>query len=78
MPSKPSSAPPGTNCCPSVLPVSRSATPAISRFSTLLSPGAVEVLVTGDKDFLALAINRPLILTARQYLETVESGTSEG
>ena len=36
--------------------------------------GAVDVIVTGDKDFLALAIDRPLILTAREYVDSVEAG----
>lgn len=36
--------------------------------------GAVDVIVTGDKDFLALEIGRPLILTPREYLDTVEAG----
>lgn len=31
----------------------------------------VDVIVTGDKDFLALTINRPLIVTARKYLDSV-------
>lgn len=31
--------------------------------------GAVDVIVTGDKDFLVLRISRPRILTAREYLE---------
>lgn len=30
---------------------------------------AVDVIVTGDKDFHALEISEPMILTPRQYLE---------
>jgi putative PIN family toxin of toxin-antitoxin system len=30
----------------------------------------VDVIVTGDKDFLALEIGRPLILTVREYLDS--------
>jgi len=30
----------------------------------------VDVIVTGDKDFLALEIDRPLILTVREYLDS--------
>ncbi|TAM66984.1 MAG: putative toxin-antitoxin system toxin component, PIN family [Microbacteriaceae bacterium] len=33
--------------------------------------GNVDVIVTGDKDFFALEIDRPLILTARDYLDSV-------
>ena len=33
--------------------------------------GAIDVLITGDKDFLALTIDLPRILTARQYLDDV-------
>lgn len=31
--------------------------------------GAVDVIVTGDKAFLSLGLDRPLILTARAFLE---------
>lgn len=31
--------------------------------------GRVEIILTGDKDFHALAVSEPLILTPRQYLE---------
>lgn len=30
---------------------------------------SVDIIVTGDKDFLALAIEQPHIITARQYLD---------
>lgn len=33
--------------------------------------GNVDVIVTGDKDFLALEIDSPLILTVRDYLDSV-------
>jgi putative PIN family toxin of toxin-antitoxin system len=32
--------------------------------------GHVDMIITGDKDFLALQIDRPLILTAREYLDS--------
>ena len=36
--------------------------------------GAIDVIVTGDKDFLALTIDRPLILTPREYLDSADVG----
>ena len=35
--------------------------------------GAVDVIVTGDKDFLALTIDRPLILTASKYVDSLHA-----
>jgi len=34
---------------------------------------AVDVIVTGDKDFLSLVLDRPLIITPRQYLDLFTS-----
>lgn len=34
--------------------------------------GSVEIIVTGDKDFHALDISEPLILTPRQYLDLAD------
>jgi putative PIN family toxin of toxin-antitoxin system len=33
--------------------------------------GAVDLIVTGDKDFLALTMNHPLVWTPRQYVDSV-------
>jgi hypothetical protein len=37
----------------------------------------VDIVITGDKDFLGLEIERPLILTARQYLDSSVGEPSE-
>jgi putative PIN family toxin of toxin-antitoxin system len=33
---------------------------------------SVDVIVTGDKDFLGLALDRPAIMTPRQYLDSAQ------
>jgi len=38
---------------------------------------AVDVIVTGDEHFLSLALDRPQVLTARQFLETYRASTRQ-
>ncbi len=38
---------------------------------------AVDVIVTGDKHFLSLRLDRPQVLTARQFLEAYRASTSD-